>query len=363
MKYEKTALLGIGYTLPAEIVSTAQLEERLDPLYQRLRLPAGRLELMTGIQQRRFYPPQVLPGDVSIRSCRQALDAAQTTPAQIGCLIHASVCRDHLEPATACRVHHALNLPASCQVFDLSNACLGILNGVILIANMIEMGQIRAGIVVGSESGRGLVETTIRTLNQDVTLTRQSIKDSVASLTIGSASCAFVLGLSSASSHSARLVGGAARSHSQWNQLCQSQHDQAGGEFQPLMSTDSHELMVRGVETGVATFSEFLHNTGWERESMARTVCHQVGVAHQKLMLESLGLNPENDHTTFPWLGNTGSAALPVTLADAAEKKVFRAGDRTGLLGIGSGINSVMLGLEWNDVPVAGSTWGEGEPS
>lgn len=351
MQYQSVHLAAIGTSLPSEIVTTAELEARLGPLYERLKLPEGRLELMTGIRERRFFPAGVLPGTVSVESCRNAIAAAGIPVPEIGCLIHASVCRDHLEPATACSVHHRLGLSAECQVMDLSNACLGILNGALLIANLIELGQIRAGLVVGSENGRGLVETTVRTLNEDHSLTRHSIKDSIASLTIGSASCAWLLTHRDLAPRAARLKGGAVRAHSRWNDLCQSQHDLAGGGFQPLMATDSHELMVRGVETGVATFDQFLAACQWNRDSIERTVCHQVGIAHQKMMLESLGLDPQRDHSTFPWLGNTGSAALPVTLGDASAKAILPPDTRVGLLGIGSGINCVMLGLDWGTVP------------
>ncbi len=357
MKYSKVGLAAIGYALPGEIVPTETLESWLQPLYERLKLPAGRLELMTGIRERRFFPGSTRPGEVSIQSCRNAISASGISAERIGCLIHASVCRDHLEPATACSVHHEVGLRPGCHVYDVSNACLGILNGIVQIANMIELGQIDAGLVVGSESGRGLVETTVRSLNEDMTLTRQSIKDSVASLTIGSASCAILVANLRLIPGLTRLVGGAVRANSKWNELCRSEEDLAGGSFQPLMKTDSHELMVRGVETGVATLDEFLSNTGWTRNDIQRTVCHQVGVAHQKMMLESLGLDPENDHTTFPWLGNTGSAALPITLADAVEKKVIGSGHRAALLGIGSGINCVMLGLECGELPVTGSVF------
>ena len=112
---------------------------------------------------------------------------------QIGALVHGSVCRDFLEPATACGVHHRLGLPNRCAVYDVSNACLGLLNGVVQVANMIELGQIRAGVVVGTESGRALVESTIAHLNADTSLSRQDIKTAFASLTIGSGSAAIVL--------------------------------------------------------------------------------------------------------------------------------------------------------------------------
>ena len=85
-----------------------------------------------------------------------------------GALIHGSVCRDFLEPATACRVHHGLELPGECMIYDVSNACLGLLNGMIQVASMIELGQIRAGVVVGTECGRELVENTIELLNNDL---------------------------------------------------------------------------------------------------------------------------------------------------------------------------------------------------
>ena len=67
-----------------------------------------------------------------------------------------------------------------------------------------------------------------------------------------------------------------------------------------------------------------------------------------------LGLGEAGDYTTYAWLGNTGSAALPVTLTMAVKEDHFLRGDRVALLGIGSGINVVMLGARWGGVKVAG---------
>ena len=68
-----------------------------------------------------------------------------------------------------------------------------------------------------------------------------------------------------------------------------------------------------------------------------------------------MGLNPERDSITFPKLGNTGSVALPLSLAWAAQSGEIATNDRTALLGIGSGINSVMLAARWQDVAVGGN--------
>ena len=66
MRYQNVCIESIAYRLPDEVVTTAEIEARLAPLYRRLRLPEGRLELMTGIQSRRFWPAGTLPGEMII---------------------------------------------------------------------------------------------------------------------------------------------------------------------------------------------------------------------------------------------------------------------------------------------------------
>jgi len=348
MRYRNVCLEAFGYTLPEVVLTSEELERRLAPLYQRLRLPEGRLELMTGIRERRFWSPGVLPSEKSIESGQRAIAAAGIDPLHIGALIHASVCRDYLEPATACRVHHGLGLPRECLVYDVSNACLGLLNGAVQIANMIELGQIRAGLVVGTESSRQLVETTVKTLNTDTSLTRRQLKLAVASLTIGSGSCAILLADRELSRTDNRLLAATAQANTDFHGLCHSGQDEAvGSGMQPLMRTDSERLMQQGIVTGVETFGEFLADANWHHEDVQKTFCHQVGSAHRKLMLESLGLDLERDFATLQWLGNTGSVALPMTMAVGLEEEFVQPGEHVAMLGIGSGINCLMLAVQW----------------
>ena len=346
MRYRNVCVEAFGYTLPKTATSSEEIEQRLTPLYERLKLPEGRLGLMTGIEERRFWAPETFVGDVSVLSCRSALNAAEIAPSEIGLLVHGSVCRDFLEPATACRVHHLLGLPEACAIYDTSNACLGILNGMLQAANMIELGQIQAALVVGSENGCSLVDETIEQLNANMQLTRKTVKNSIASLTIGSASCAVLLVDRQISKTGNRLLAGSVLARTSHHELCQSLDDQAG-QMRPLMETDSEQLMREGVATGQANFENFLQAANWQREHIDVTFCHQVGSAHRKLMLESIGMDESRDFTTFSYLGNTGSAALPVTMARAIEQEQLPEGSRVAMLGIGSGINSIMLAVDW----------------
>ncbi len=353
MKFNNVALASVGYLLPPEVVSSDEIEERLEPLYTRLRLPQGRLEGMSGIQNRRLWQSGTRLSDCSAESCRLALEAANVSPNDVGCLIHASVCREYLEPATACRVHHLVGLPDSSWVYDVSNACLGILNGAVQIAQLIECGAIEAGLVVGTEDSRGLLEATLHHLLSNADITRQSVKPAFASLTIGSGSCAWLLVRKSSKSQlGASLSGAVAVARTAHHELCQSDTDQAGSSMQPIMNTDSEQLLEAGVETGRVAFNKLLTELKWSKSDIDATVCHQVGSAHRRRMLEVLEMPVNSDYSTFHALGNTGSVALPTALGMAIENGALNERHRLALLGIGSGINSVMLGLELGQIAV-----------
>ncbi len=359
MLFQNVSLLSVGYVIPPLAITSAQIETLLDAVYQRLKLPQGRLEGMSGIQERRLWHPKTRISDMSAESCRRAMIAASVEPTEVQSLIHASVCREFLEPATACRVHHLTGLPEDAWVYDVSNACLGVMNGAVQISQMIESGAIQAGLVVGTEDCRGLLYATIEQLNADYELTRQSIKPAFASLTIGSGSCAWLLGdrryfESKSPGLGARVRGAVAVARTQHHALCQSDTDQAGSGMQPIMNTDSELLLEAGVETGRVAFERLLSELEWQRSEIGATVCHQVGSAHRRRMLESLGMPVETDFATFERLGNTGSVALPTALGVGLSQSQFALGTKSALLGIGSGLNSVMMGIEFGRIAVRG---------
>ncbi len=341
MKFENVCIEALAVALPEERWSSADIEERLRPLYERLKLPAGRLELMTGISERRMWSPGTRPSDASAAAGKALLAKSALRAEQVELFVHAAVSRDMLEPATASFAHRKIGLPGSAQIFDVSNACLGFLNSLTLAAGLIESGQIQCAMVAAGENGRPLVEQTLKTL-LDQPLSRNAIKPYFANLTIGSgAVAAMVCHRSLVHGRPHRLLGGVARAATKHSELCQG--DTYGAESL-AMQTDSEQLLIAGVELAKETWREFTTEQG---ENFARFICHQVGSTHRRKLYETLGLPLEKDFSTFETLGNTGSVALPATLAAAIEAGAVREGDRVGLLGIGSGLNCLMLALEW----------------
>lgn len=333
-----------GYALPPRVVSSEDIEERLAPVYERLRLPAGRLELMSGIRQRRLWPEGTRPSEAATFAGKRVLETADIDPSEVGCLIFTSVSRDMMEPATASFVHDRLGLSPSALIFDISNACLGFLDGMVMLANMIELGQVENGLIVSGETAEELLESTLKTLLEDQQLNRKSIKPAFASLTIGSGSIGRYMRKVRKNEDRPRLVHGAWRANTAHSDLC---HGGQSGSNTTLMATNSEELLHRGVETALMTWGSFSAKPGWQVADVDRFFCHQVGSAHAKLLFARLGLSPEKNFETLASLGNVGSVSAPITMAMAMEQGAFQRGQKGALLGIGSGINCMMLGVEW----------------
>ena len=85
----------------------------------------------------------------------------------------------------------------------------------------------------------------------------------------------------------------------------------------------------------------------WSADEVDRIICHQVGSGHTEKILEQLGVPAERDFTTYRHLGNIGTVSLPITAAMAEEQGFLEPGQRVAFLGIGSGLNCLMLGWEW----------------
>jgi 3-oxoacyl-[acyl-carrier-protein] synthase-3 len=341
MRFENVCIESLELALPEEIWTSGEIEQRLAPLYERLNLPAGRLELMTGIRERRMWPEGTRASDASAAAGKAVLAKSQLQARDVELFIHAAVSRDMLEPATASFAHRKIGLPGTAQIFDVSNACLGFLNALTIAAGLIESGRIRCAMIVAGENGRPLVEQTLRTLVERP-LNRNEIKPYFANLTIGSgAVAAMVCHASLVPGRAHRLLGGVARAATQHSELCQG--DTYGAESL-IMQTDSEQLLLAGVTLAAETWREF---SGEHGGAFDRFICHQVGSAHRRKLYETLGLDLGRDFSTFETLGNTGSVALPATLARAVEAGAVKPGDRVGLLGIGSGLNCLMLALQW----------------
>ena len=128
-RFADTAILSVSIAEAPIVVTSAEIDEALSDTYARLDVRPGLLEGLAGIVERRWWPEDVTFADAAAMAGVKALAEAGVDAERVGLLIDTSVSRAHLEPSAAVDVHHQLGMPSHCLNFDLSNACLGFVNG------------------------------------------------------------------------------------------------------------------------------------------------------------------------------------------------------------------------------------------
>ncbi len=338
MLFEHVVIAGLAHVEPPHRVTSEELCQKLSPLLKKLGAPMSLLEDLTGITARRWWDDGFRPSDAATLAGRQVLDESGIDPKKIGIMVNTSVSRDYLEPSTACFVHRNLGLPEDCINYDVGNACLAFLNGMDIVGNMIERGQIDYGMVVDGESSRFIIEQTIqRMLAGDTSMA--DLKEQFASLTLGSGAAAMILARRDLAPEGHTYRGGVTLAATEHNQLCLG-HDHE-------MLTDSKNLLKEGLRLAQRTYEKAREKLGWAIHEMDAIVMHQISKVHTEKMAKMFGVDLEKVHRIFPEFGNIGPASVPMVLSRIAREGKLKKGDRIALMGIGSGLNCSMAEVIW----------------
>jgi acyl-CoA:acyl-CoA alkyltransferase len=219
--------------------------------------------------------------------------------------------------------------------FDVGNACLGFVNGMHLAANAIDVGTVDYALIVDGEGSRHTQMATLDRLRHPEA-TAADVFAEFASLTLGSGAAAMLLTSTDLHPDAHRIVGGIARAATQHNTLCVGDLDR--------MTTDTHGLLVAGLELAEAAWKDSGAHFDWE-EGLDWYIVHQVSQVHTTLLCERLGIDVSKVPLTFPRYGNVGPAAVPITLASVQDQ--IQPGERVLCMGIGSGLNASLTEIVW----------------
>ena len=336
----KTTIEAISYYEGEDIVTSLELEAELSEAMQRLGVPSGRIEELTGIKERHFFKPGTKPSEASTVAAQKLFDTYGFDKNKLGVIINCSVSRDYMEPSTACLVHGNLGLSPMTANFDITNACLGFINGMNIAQLMIEAGQIDYALLVGAETVRDGMYATIERLKKP-TSDMLYFFNQFASLTLGSGAVAMLLAREDLSKTGHIINKSVTMAATEHNRLCIAPNMKE-------MQTDAQGLLRAGIELAGKTWKlaeQKIEN--WSIETIDAYVPHQISVRHVNKFSEQLGIPKEKIHQNLFNYGNVGPVGLPTALGMAVEKGDIKEGDHVALTGIGSGINCTMMSVSW----------------
>jgi 3-oxoacyl-[acyl-carrier-protein] synthase-3 len=140
----RSVVLGCGSYLPEQVVTNAQLAERIDTsdewIVQR-----------TGIRQRHIAAEGEFTSHLAIKAAQAALADAGVDAQSIELIVLATSTPDNTFPATAVAVQHGLGISHG-VAFDLQAVCSGFVFAVATADNFLRTGSYKRALVVGAET-------------------------------------------------------------------------------------------------------------------------------------------------------------------------------------------------------------------
>jgi 3-oxoacyl-[acyl-carrier-protein] synthase III len=147
-------IYGVGSYRPTRVVPNSELVEAIDSSDEWI-------QQRSGIKERRFAGPHETVQMMSVAAAGKALDRSGIAPAQIDCVIVATVSHMLQTPAIATAIAHELGTDKS-PAFDISAACAGFCHGLALGSDMIRGGSAKHVLVIGVERLTDITSLTDR---------------------------------------------------------------------------------------------------------------------------------------------------------------------------------------------------------
>jgi len=337
------SIAGIEVLEAETALSSATLSEALLPAVRHLLPPALQdptfLQQLTGIRERRMWAERHhTPSQAAARVADRLLTRLGIPRNEVTLVISCSVTRDFIEPSVAALVHGELGLPDTCQCFDLSNACVGMVNGIDVATQMIASGRVDNALIVCAENTHDLIDGALRGLGTG-TPDAALFESLLPGLTLGCGAVAVWLTRDAGAPGALRVVGAAslAATSQGRNRLCTAQRG--------LITTQSRGLLRHGLALAARTLVRLEATRGIRREQFDLFVCHQVSETHAQGVAKVWGMPFERFHHIYPTHGNMGPVAVIYCLHEAARAGRLPQHSQVLLGGIGSGLNCTLMHL------------------
>lgn len=149
-----TKILGVGAHRASRVVPNSEVVAGIESSDEWI-------QQRSGIKQRRWATPEESVQLMSVNASRQALERAGIEPAQIDCVIVATVSHLLQTPAVATAIAHELGTD-NAAAFDISAACAGFCHGVAMASDFIRAGTSKHVLVIGVERLSDITSPTDR---------------------------------------------------------------------------------------------------------------------------------------------------------------------------------------------------------
>ena len=309
-------ITGTGSYLPPRRLSNADLVTQLAA--QGVESSDDWIVERTGIRARHFADAGVFTSDLALQACRQALQAAGRSAADVDLIIVATSTPDMVFPSTACILQSKLGA-AGGAAFDVQAVCSGFIYALTVADAMIRTGGARCALVVGAEIFSRI----------------QDFQDRTTCVLFGDGAGAVVLEASETPGILATDIHADGR---HVDLLCVPGHVNGGlASGRPLLQMDGQAVFKLAVGVLEECARAVLAKAGKTEADVDWLVPHQANIRIMQSTARKLKLPMDKVVVSVDQHGNTSAASIPLALDGAVRSGQIQPGQTVLLEGVGGG--------------------------
>ncbi|MEU4393268.1 beta-ketoacyl-ACP synthase III [Kribbella sp. NPDC023855] len=308
------AVLGLGSYRPRRVVPNSEILEHIDSSDEWI-------QTRSGIKERRWASADETVLMMSTNAAKEALEDSGIDPAQIGCVVVATVTHLYQTPAIATQIAVAVGAPTA-AAFDISAACAGFCYGIALANDLVRGGSAKYVLVIGVERLSDITDRTDRG-------TAFIFADGAGAAVVGPGEQAGI----------GPVVWGSDGTQHQVISQKESWQEAHGNSQWPHLTMDGNPVFRWASFEMAKTAQQALDVAGVKAEDLDLFIPHQANMRITDAMRRTLKL-PEHVKVArdIERQGNTSAASVPLAIATMRENGEAKSGDLALILGFGAGL-------------------------
>ena len=313
-------ILGVGAYRPSRIVPNADVVAAIDSSDEWI-------QQRSGIKQRRWATEEETVQMMSVAASRQALERAGIEPAQIDCVVVATISHLLQTPAIATAIAFELGTEQA-SAFDISAACAGFCYGLALASDMVRGGSARHVLVIGVERLSDITDPADRG-------TAFIFADGAGAAVVGPSD---IEGIGPVVWGSDGEQYDLIRQREDWRDVVGTP-EQPGSGVMPHLSMQGNPVFRWASFAMAKVAQQALDRAGVSVDDLDVFVPHQANMRIIDAMARSMKLPPHvRIARDIAEQGNTSAASVPLALDRMMAEGQARSGDTALLIAFGAGL-------------------------
>jgi 3-oxoacyl-[acyl-carrier-protein] synthase III len=314
-----------GYYIPKKVINNEYYAKKfkLDPIW---------IEKVTGIKYRHFAADDEECSDLAVKAIKAMMSKVSLKNEDIDLIIFSSMGGDYSAPPTACIIQHKVKM-YNAKAFDIIGSCTSFVQSLQIASLYLKTGLAKNIILVSSDvPSRGSDPNHMKT--------RILFGDGAGCLLVNnepkgeSGVVAHDFGTDGRHWDVATILGGGT--------TYPVPNKKIGDNIWFRM--DGKRIYKIAIDKISSSIDKVLKDSKMNIEDIHLIVPHQANYRIIQSLLKKLGGNREKMYLTIEKYGNTATASMAITLAEAIKEKGISKGDYLLLISFGAGFNwGVML--------------------